>query len=97
VNGTFSSGLRRLGHAIQAIEAASPLSLPGFFQDAVWLSLEPLTGDELSRIWSMFPNFNARTSFAFRAAPVWIDPLRAPDEAAPVIFDEGRHHLAGAN
>ena len=66
----------RLGYAIQAIEAASPLSLPAFFQDAVWLSIEPLSVDELSRIWGLFPSFNCRTSFVFRASPIWIDPLR---------------------
>lgn len=87
-NTTASNGLRRLGHAIRAIETASPLAVPAAFQDAVWLSIEPLTSDELSRIWGLFPNFNCRTSFIFRASPVWIDPLRVPDAAAPTINDE---------
>ena len=89
-NSTASDGLRRLGIAIQAIESASPLSVPTLFQDAVWLSLEPLSTDELSRIWGLFPNFNCRTSFIFRAAPVWIDPLRIQEPAAPVIYDRAR-------
>jgi hypothetical protein len=86
-NSTASDGLRRLGIAIQAIEASSPISIPVFFQDAVWLSLEPLSTDELSRIWGLFPNFNCRTSFIFRASPVWIDPLRIQEPAAPVIYE----------
>jgi hypothetical protein len=89
-NSTASDGLRRLGIAIQAIEAASPISVPTLFQDAVWLSLEPLSTDELSRIWGLFPNFNCRTSFIFRASPVWIDPLRIEEPAAPVIYDRAR-------
>jgi len=84
-NSTARDGLRRLGTAIQAIEAASPISLPAFFQDAVWLSIEPLSIDELSRIWGLFPSFNCRTSFVFRASPIWIDPLRPEAEAAPVL------------
>ena len=84
-NSTARDGLRRLGYAIQAIEAASPISIPAFFQDAVWLSIEPLSIDELSRIWGLFPSFNCRTSFVFRASPIWIDPLRLPASAAPVI------------
>ena len=84
-NSTARDGLRRLGYAIQAIEAASPISLPAFFQDAVWLSLEPLSVDELSRIWGLFPSFNCRTSFVFRASPIWIDPLRVEAVGAPVI------------
>jgi hypothetical protein len=84
-NSTARDGLRRLGTAIQAIEAASPISLPAFFQDAVWLSIEPLSTDELSRIWGLFPSFNCRTSFVFRASPIWIDPLRLEAVGAPVV------------
>ncbi len=87
-NTTASDGLRRLGYAIRAIETASPIAVPAAFQEAVWLSLEPLSSDELSRIWGLFPNFNCRTCFIFRASPVWIDPSRVADPAAPVISDE---------
>jgi hypothetical protein len=90
-NSTARDGLRRLGYAIQAIEAASPISLPAFFQDAVRLSIEPLSIDELSRIWGLFPSFNCRTSFVFRASPIWIDPLRVEMAAPPVTA-----HHAGA-
>lgn len=89
-NTTHEDGLRRLGQAIRAIETASPISVPSAFQDAVWLSLEPLSSDELSRIWGLFPNFNCRTSFIFRASPIWIDPLHIPDAAQPVISDRNK-------
>lgn len=94
-NSTARDGLRRLGYAIQAIEAASPISLPAFFQDAVWLSIEPLSIDELSRIWGLFPSFNCRTSFVFRASPIWIDPLRVEAEATPVISQGAIAGIAG--
>ena len=69
-------------------------SCPSAFQAAVWLSLLPMTTDELSRIWGLFPNENCRTSFAFRASPVWIDP-REPAVAGaagdrPTRRDAGR-------
>lgn len=84
-NKYYDYGLRRLGRAIQAIESASPISLPLFYQDAVWLSLEPLSSEELARVWGLFPNFNCRTSFIFRASPVWIDPLRPLRGSSPII------------
>jgi len=93
---TTAGSLQRLGDAIRAIEAASPIAVPALCQDAVWLSLEPLTTDDLSRIWGMFPNFNARTCFIFRASPVWIDPLRPPEPGPPVIFDEAGHGVVGS-
>jgi Pvc16 N-terminal domain len=90
-NTTASDGLRRLGFAIQAIESASPISVPSAFQDAVWLSIEPLSTDELSRIWGLFPNFNCRTAFVFCASPVWIDPRRIADPAVPVVNSDTMH------
>jgi Pvc16 N-terminal domain len=87
-NTTASDALRRLAIAISAIETASPISVPAVFQTAVWISIEPLSSDELSRIWGLFPNFNCRTSFIFRASPIWIDPLQVPERAAPVISDD---------
>lgn len=86
-NSTQENGLRRLGQAIRAIQTASPISVPSVFQEAVWLSIEPLSSDELSRVWGLFPNFNCRASFIFRASPIWIDPLYVPDPAQPVISD----------
>jgi hypothetical protein len=80
-------GLGRLAGAIRAVETGSPLGVPAAFQDAVWLSLLPLTSDEMSRIWGLFPNENCRSSFAFRAAPVWIEP-RDPVPATVAVSDD---------
>jgi hypothetical protein len=87
---TGTAGLSRLAGAIRAIESGSPLSVPEAFQEAVWLSLLPLTSDEMARIWGLFPNENCRASFAFRAAPVWIDPRDPADIGAPVGDDQFR-------
>ena len=38
------------------------------------VSLEPLSTEEMSRIWTLFPTANYRTSVAYIASPVWIDP-----------------------
>jgi Pvc16 N-terminal domain len=89
-NTNFKEALTRLGHAVRAIETGSPVSVPALHQDAVWLSLEPVTTEDLSRIWGLFPNFNCRTSFLFRASPVWIDPRSPAAPAPPVIFDRAR-------
>lgn len=89
-NPNFKEALTRLGHAIRAIETGSPISLPAHHQEAVWLSLDQMTTDELSRIWGLFPNFNCRTSFVFRASPVWIDPRTPVAPAPPVIRDRAR-------
>jgi hypothetical protein len=84
------AGLGRLADSIRAIEAASPLAVPAAFQEAVWLSLLPLTSDEMARIWGLFPNENCRSSIVFRASPVWIDPRAPQVEAAPVTDDSAR-------
>ena len=84
------AGLGRLADAIRAIEAASPLAVPAAFQEAVWLSLLPLSSDEMARIWGLFPNENCRSSIAFRASPVWIDPRVPQTQAAPVTTGVAR-------
>jgi len=91
------AGLARIAGAIIAVENGSPIVVPSAFQDAVWLSLLPLTSDEMSRIWGLFPNENCRTSFAFRAAPLWIDPTDPLTISTPVSDDRARaSRLAGA-
>jgi len=87
---TSPQALRRLADGIRAIEAASPLVVPEAFQDAVWLSLLPMTSDELARIWGLFPNEDCRSSVAFLASPVWIDPARAAVIGPPIVDDEAR-------
>jgi hypothetical protein len=54
----------------------------------VRVTLEPLTTEEASRIWTLFPTANYRTSIAYLATPVWIDPPQATPLAAPVREDQ---------
>jgi Pvc16 N-terminal domain len=79
--------LHWLGAAMQTIQAAPDLTGPGVNHEAVHISIEPLTTEESSRIWALFPNANFRTSVAYLATPVWIDPL-APEPAAGPVFED---------
>jgi hypothetical protein len=82
--------LRVLGFAMQALQLDPELTGPTVAYEAVHVSLEPLTTDEASRIWALFPTANYRTSIAYLATPVWIDPPQPPAEAAPVMEDKLR-------
>lgn len=77
--------LRALGFAIQAIQADPDLTGPGVSQETVHVTLEPLSTEEASRIWALFPTANYRTSIAYLATPVWIDPRDPEPIAAPVV------------
>jgi hypothetical protein len=77
-----------LGYAIQALQADPDLTGPTVYQETVRVTLEPLTTEEASRIWALFPTANYRTSIAYLATPVWIDPPQQPPPAAPVIQDQ---------
>jgi hypothetical protein len=82
--------LRALGFVMQELQAAPDLNGAGVNHETVRVSLEPLTTDEASRIWNLFPTANYRTSIAYLATPVWIDPPLAAAEAAPVVQDQLR-------
>lgn len=79
--------LSALGLAIQALQGNPDLTGPGLDYETVRVTLEPLTTDEASRIWALFPTANYRTSVAYLATPVWIDPLLPEPTAAPVVDD----------
>jgi hypothetical protein len=80
--------LRALGFVIQSIQAAPDLTGASVSQEVVRLSLEPLTTEEASRIWALFPTANYRTSIAYLATPVWIDPPSPELAPGPVVHDE---------
>jgi Pvc16 N-terminal domain len=82
--------LRALGFVMQALHGAPDLVGSGLSHETVRVSLEPLTTEEASRIWALFPTANYRTSIAYLATPVWIDPPFAAAEAAPVVDDSLR-------
>jgi hypothetical protein len=80
--------LQALGFAIQALQIEPDLTGPDVNYETVRVTLEPLTTDEASRIWTLFPTANYRTSIAYLATPVWIDPPQATPSAAPVREDQ---------
>lgn len=85
--------LRALGFAMQALQGTPELSGPGLGSETVRVSLEPLTTEEASRIWALFPTANYRTSIAYLATPVWIDPPEPALKAGPVTQDQLRAGL----
>ena len=76
--------LKALGYAIQEMQADPVLSIKN---QIVRVTLEPLSAEETSRIWALFPTANYRTSIAYLATPVWIDPQSEPPLAAAVVHD----------
>jgi Pvc16 N-terminal domain len=86
--------LRALGFAMQELQADPDLTGPAVSQEPVRVTLEPLTTEEASRIWALFPTANYRTSIAYLATPIWIDPPKPAPTAAPVVEHQLR---AGAN
>lgn len=79
--------LGALGFAMQALQADPELTGQLLDYETVHVSLEPLGTEELSRIWALFPTANYRTSVAYVATPVWIDPPLPPPAVAPVMED----------
>lgn len=76
--------LKVLGAAMQSLQLDAELTGPEVAHQAVHLSLDPLSTEETSRIWALFPTANYRTSIAYLASPVWIDP-KLPEKAAEVV------------
>jgi hypothetical protein len=79
--------LETLGGAMQSLQLDPVLTGPGVAYEPVHLSLDPLSTEEMSRIWALFPTANYRTSIAYVASPVWIDPRLPAGVGAPVLTD----------
>jgi hypothetical protein len=80
--------LRALGFVMQALQDDPDLTGPAVNFEVARVTLEPLTTDEASRIWNLFPTANYRTSIAYLATPVWIDPSKTTPPAARVTEDQ---------
>jgi hypothetical protein len=80
--------LQALGFVMQALQTAPELTGAAMDHETARVTLEPLTTEETSRIWALFPTTNYRTSIAYLASPVWIDPVLPGPVAAPVVHDE---------
>jgi hypothetical protein len=87
-NSSEETMLRALGFVMQAMQAEPELTGPAVSQETVRVTLEPLTTEEASRIWALFPTANYRTTIAYLATPVWIDPPVAAPGAGPVREDQ---------
>lgn len=79
--------LKFLGSALQALQRDPLLAGITVEHEPVKVSLDPLGNDEMSRLWALFPTVNYRTSVAYLASPVWIDP-RHPEAGAAAVTDE---------
>jgi hypothetical protein len=79
--------LKALGFAMRELNLSPDLVGAGTGHETVHVSLEPLTTEETSRIWSLFPTANYRTSVAYLATPVWIDPPQPQPQASRVTDD----------
>ena len=80
--------LLALGAAIQELQHQPTLFGASTKQENVRVSMESLSAEDLSRIWALFPAANYRTSVAYVATPVWIDPEIPTTPATPVRTDE---------
>jgi hypothetical protein len=84
--------LSLLGRAMQAMNSAPYLTGATVQNEIVRLSIDPVASEEMSRIWTLFPTANYRTSVIYLATPVWIDPERPDAAAIPVVQEP---HLVG--
>lgn len=79
--------LRTLGFAIRALNDDPVLAGQAVGHELVRVSMEPLSTEEVSRVWALFPTRNYRTSVAYQVSPVWIDPAALPAPANVVRHD----------
>lgn len=79
--------LKFLGSAMHVLQREPVLAGVGVDHEPVKLTLDPLGNEDMSRLWALFPTVNYRTSVAYLASPVWIDP-RAPDAAAAAVIGD---------
>lgn len=93
-SGSEEGLLEKLGAAMQALQNDPELTGPGVGYETVHVSLDPLTTEESSRIWALFPTANYRTSVAYIASPVWIDTMLPAAIGGRVVSDT---LLAGAS
>jgi hypothetical protein len=77
--------LRLLGFAMQALQEIPNLVGTAVLGETVRLTIEPVTSEEMSRIWALFPTQNYRTSVVYLASPIWVDPPTEPDLGSVVL------------
>lgn len=75
--GGEAESLYWIGLALQTLQAQSELSGSVVDGETVRLTLDPISNEEMGRVWMLFPTENYRTSVIYIASPVWIDPAAA--------------------
>lgn len=88
--------LRLLGYALQSLHEVPHLVGTAVFGETVRLTIEPVTSEEMSRVWALFPTQNYRTSIIYVASPVWVDPPTEPDADSLVLRETlrvGQGHI----
>jgi hypothetical protein len=92
VGGSADAGepgsLGTLGRAMQLLNGAPILSGISVDGQTVRVTLASVSSEEMSRVWTLFPTANYRTSVIYVASPVWIDPELPPADAEPVIGEQ---------
>lgn len=78
-------GLLRLGQAMRALNDQPLFGGADLDDELVRVTLYPASNDEMSRVWTLFPDQNYRTSVLYLASPVWIDPARPFQAAQPTV------------
>jgi hypothetical protein len=84
--------LATLGRAMQVLNGSPTLTGIDVRGETVRVTLDPVSTEEMSRIWTLFPAANYRTSVVYLATPVWIDPVAPTIAGSPVIEEP---HLVG--
>jgi len=74
-----------LGQAMRALNDSPFIEGVPVKGETVRVSIDPIGSEEMSRIWTLFPTANYRTSVVYLASPVWIDPERPRSFGAPVV------------
>ncbi len=82
--------LATLGLAMQVLQAAPNITGLPVQGETVRVTIDPISSEEMSRIWTLFPTANYRTSVVYLATPVWIDPTMPVSAAPPVTHEPHR-------
>lgn len=85
--------LTLLGQAMQALNDAPILSGSNVKNETVRITLDPVGSEEMSRVWTLFPTSNYRTSVVYLVSPVWIDTALPQAVGSPVVAEP---HLVGS-
>jgi hypothetical protein len=75
--GGEAESLYWIGLALQSLQARGEISGSVVDGETVRLSIDPISNEEMGRVWTLFPTENYRTSVIYIASPVWIDPASA--------------------